>query len=338
MDVPPASLLLLLLMGITCSTVMAQGRFRMVEYNCENLFDTVHDAGKDDAAFLPEAPRHWNSYRFWKKLRHLSKVVMASGEGLLPDLVALCEVENDSCLHALTKRSPLRRAGYEYVVTNSPDRRGIDVALLYQPGTFRLLSKRSYRIPATDAVNYRPTRDILHVTGLVRTLDTLDVFVCHLPSRYGGRKASEPFRLYVASVLKAKADSVVAVRTNPKVVITGDFNDEPANRSLRNLASNYVILTENIKGAFHPKEVEGSYYYKGVWNHLDHFLINKEWHDSRTSFRPAVPPRARLLDFPFLLEENRQYSALKPRCFYKGYKYNGGYSDHLPVCIDFVYE
>lgn len=339
MDVPPALLFLfLLLMGVSCPTAMAQERFRMMEYNCENLFDTVHDVGKDDVAFLPEAVRRWNGYRFWKKLGQLSKVIMAGGEGLLPDLVALCEVENDSCLHALTKRSPLRRAGYEYVMTNSPDRRGIDVALLYQPGTFRLLSEQSYRIPETDTVNYRPTRDILHVTGLVRTLDTLDVFVCHLPSRVGGRKASEPFRLHVTSVLKSKADSVTAVRRNPKVVIAGDFNDEPSNRSLRRLAENYVLLTENIKGAFHPKEVEGSYYYKGVWNRLDHFLINKGWCKSRTSFRPAEPPRARLLDFPFLLEKNRRFSALEPRGFYKGYKYNGGYSDHLPVCVDFVYE
>lgn len=338
MDLPPASLLLLLLMGLTCPTASAQERFRLVEYNCENLFDTVHDSGKDDVAFLPVAPRRWNGYRYRQKLRHLSKVIMACGEGLLPDVVALCEVENDSCLHALTKRSLLRRAGYAYVMTSSPDRRGIDVALLYQPGTFRLLSHHCYRIPETTAVKYRPTRDILHVTGLVRTSDTLDILVCHLPSRVGGRKASEPFRLYAASVLKAKADSIAAARTHPKLILTGDFNDEPENRSLRSLAAGYELATKDITGAFHPKEVEGSYYYKGVWHRLDHILVNKAWCRERSSFRPVVPLRARLLDFAFLLEENSGHSALKPRGFYKGYRYNGGYSDHLPVSIDFVYE
>lgn len=345
MSVPLASLLFLILMGSACSASRAQGRFRMVEYNCENLFDTVHDAGKDDVAFLPASQRKWDGRRYWRKLTHLSKVIMACGEGNLPDLVALCEVENDSCLHALTKRSPLRRVGYEYVMTDSPDRRGMDVALLYQPGTFRLLFSRHYRIfrPGADfsqaiPKKFRPTRDILHVTGLVRTLDTLDIFICHFPSRVGGRKASEPFRLHVAAVLKEKADSVVAVRKRPMVILTGDFNDEPANRSLQLLSSGFRILTVDVKGAFHPKEVEGTYYYKGGWNQLDHVLINKEWYAGDASFRPAPSSKARILDFPFLLEEDRVTSAKKPCSFFRGYRYNGGYSDHLPLSIDFIYE
>lgn len=331
MGVPLASLFLFLLMGCSPSVAMAQGRFRLVEYNCENLFDTVHDAGKDDVDFLPEAERRWDSRKFWRKLTHLSKVIMACGEGQLPDLVALCEVENDSCMYALTRKSPLRTVGYEYVMTDSPDPRGIDVALLYQPGTFRLLSSRSYRVS-------RPTRDILHVTGLVQTLDTLDVFVCHLPSRRSGQKASEPFRLEVACLLKAKADSVVAVRRRPIVVIAGDFNDEPENRSLHMFSPGYVILTTDVKGTFHPKDVAGTYYYKGIWHRLDNLLVNKAWAERRVSSRFTPSARARILDFPFLLEENREFSAMKPRSFLKGFRFNGGYSDHLPVCLDFEYE
>lgn len=334
MSVPLASLFLFLLLGGACPALMAQGRFRIVEYNCENLFDTVHDAGKDDVAFLPSAPRKWNGRKFWQKLNNLSKAIVACGEGMLPDVVALCEIENDSCLHALTRRSPLRRAGYDYVMADSPDRRGIDVAFLYQPGAFRLLSNHSYRIPQHLNGDTRPTRDILHVTGMVRTLDTLDVFVCHMPSRLG----SERFRLYAASILKEKVDSVTAVRKHPMIIIAGDFNDEPENLSLRHLSKDFIVLTNKVKGKFHPHEVEGTYYYKGIWHRFDHFLVNKTWYEKRSGFRPADSGQAHILDFPFLLEEDQTFSRKRPYAFLKGYRYNGGYSDHLPVSIDFLYE
>lgn len=339
MGVPLASLLLLLSIGFAaCTPVMAQERFRLVAYNCENLFDTVHDRGKDDLAFLPSSVRRWNGFKYWQKLKHISKVIIAGGEGLMPDLVALCEVENDSCLYALTKRSLLRRVGYEYVMTDSPDRRGIDVALLYQPGTFRLLSSREYHVPAFLR-NQRPTRNILHVTGMVRTLDTLDIFVCHLPSRAGGKKASEPFRLHVAAVIRQKADSIVKCRNNPHVIIAGDFNDEPKDHSLKAFSPDYALLTEDdLYGVHHPQEVKGTYYYKGRWNRLDHILVNRAFYGKNSSFRLKTPACARILDFPFLLEEDSFYGALRPYSFYRGYRYNGGYSDHLPVSVDFIYE
>lgn len=339
MDVPPASLLVLFSLCLAvCPSVMAQERFRVVAYNCENLFDTVHDAGKDDLAFLPSSIRRWNGIKFRRKLNRISKVIVAAGEGLLPDLVALCEVENDSCLHSLTKRSLLRNAGYEYVITDSPDRRGIDVALLYQPGTFRLLSSQSYRIPK-NFESQQPTRDVLHVTGLVRTRDTLDVFVCHLPSRAGGKAKSGIFRRYVAAVIKQKADSVVAMRDNPHVMLAGDFNDEPSDRSLRSFEPDFILLTGmSLSGSYHPTEVQGTYYYKGVWNRLDHILLNKAFYGKSGPFRPKPPVQARILDFPFLLERDGTYKTQVPYRYYKGYRYNGGYSDHLPVCVDFIYE
>lgn len=339
MGVPLLPLLMLLPALFAVSVpLQAQGRFRLVAYNCENLFDTVHDKGKDDLAFVPASVRKWNSMKYWRKLKQVSKAVMAAGEGLLPDIVALCEVENDSCLHDLTKRSPLRRAGYEYVMTDSPDRRGIDVALLYQPGTFRLLACNKFRIPLA-LKKQRPTRDVLHVTGLVRTMDTLDVFVCHFPSRAGGRKSSEPFRRHVAAFVREKADSVVARRKSPRVVLTGDFNDEPSDFSLQVFSDGYRLLTgDTIRGSFHPREVKGSYYYKGRWNRLDHIMVNASFYELRSGFRLLNPVRGRIHDFPFLLEENKAYGAFVPFSFYKGLRYNGGYSDHLPVSVDFVYE
>ena len=201
--------------------------FTFVELNCENLFDTVHDSLKNDMEFLPDGSYHWTRTRYWKKVNHLSQEIIALGElnprgddlqseslqneqraeqgmpiynkGIdwcLPDMIALCEVENDSAMIALTKRSLLRKAGYEYVMTSSPDERGIDVALMYQPMSFRLLNHHSIRVKRLP--DMRPTRDILYAKGVLISDDTLHVFVVHAPSRRGGEEASRPYRLQVA--------------------------------------------------------------------------------------------------------------------------------------------
>lgn len=148
-----------------------------------------------------------------------------------PALVGLCEVENDTVLRDLTRRSPLKELNYRYVMTDSPDLRGIDVALLYQRDLFKLLSSRSISIPPLR--QYRPTRDLLHVSGLLLTGDTLDVFVCHLPSRSGGAKESEPYRLYAAQILRTEVDHILNIRSHPQVIIMGDFNDYPTNQSIQ---------------------------------------------------------------------------------------------------------
>ena len=175
--------------------------FCVVSYNVENLFDTRHDSLKDDREFLPQSTRHWNYSKYRKKLNALARTLTAIGGWTPPALVALCEVENDSVLRDFTRYSLLREADYRYIVTRSPDERGIDVALLYQRHLFKPLSHRSIRITPTGR-KLRPTRDILHVCGLLLNGDTLDVLVAHFPSRRGGAKASEPYRLHVAQVLR----------------------------------------------------------------------------------------------------------------------------------------
>ena len=156
--------------------------FRIVSYNVENLFDCRHDTLKNDYEFLPDGIRHWNYSKYKKKLDAIARVITAVGGWTPPALVALCEVENDSVLRDLTQRSALREAGYRYVMTNSPDQRGIDVALLYQRDMFKLLACQSIPIPnASGKKKFRPTRDILHVSGLLLNKDTLDIFVTHLP-------------------------------------------------------------------------------------------------------------------------------------------------------------
>ena len=177
-------------MGFCTLSFAQQIRFRVVSWNVENLFDIHHDSLKNDREFLPDALRHWNYTRYKKKLTDMARVITAVGEWEPPALVGLCEVENDTVLRDLTRRSPLKELNYRYVMTDSPDLRGIDVALLYQRDLFKLLSFRSVSIPPLK--QFRPTRDLLHVSGLLLTGDTLDVFVCHLPSRRSKRIRTVP--------------------------------------------------------------------------------------------------------------------------------------------------
>ena len=143
-------------------TLILSSFLTFMELNCENLFDTRHDSLKNDLEFLPEGSYKWTPYRYWAKLNHLGQEIVAQSNPI-PDFVAMCEVENDSVMFDLTKRSLLRNAGYEYVMTSSPDERGIDVALLYQPASFALLHSHSIRI--TPLPDTRPTRDILYASG-----------------------------------------------------------------------------------------------------------------------------------------------------------------------------
>lgn len=336
-----------------CSSLLsgyAQEPFRVMFWNVENLFDIRDEKGKSDEEFLPDATRHWTSSRYRDKLKKLSKIIVASGNERVPDLVGLCEVENDSCLYDLTRRSPLREAGYRYVMTDSPDRRGIDVALLYQRGSFKLLDKQSIRIPHKK-VKRDPTRDILHVSGRVISGDTLDVMVCHFPSRGGGQAKTEPYRLLVAEILRSTVDSLVQVRQHPYLIIMGDFNDYPSDKSLREVLcekGDLVNLMEGMK--------KGTYRYRGEWGVFDQFLVSrsvlaknkyafakKKYAKAKNNLAKAKKEDARvcvenvqILRHPFLLEEDEKFGGDKPFRTYNGMKYNGGYSDHLPIALDLL--
>ena len=306
-----------------------------MEYNVENLFDCRHDSLKQDYEFLPDSPKGWSMNRYQDKLNKIAKVILAASHEQVPDLVGLCEVENEYCLDGLTQYSPLRDAGYRYIMTNSPDERGVDVALLYQPATFSHISTQCIGIPYKE-IKRRPTRDILHVTGRVVSGDTLDVFVCHMPSRSGGEVKSEPYRLFTARFLKEAADSVMGVRQNPHVVIMGDFNDYPSNRSLTEVLGavkpGKKVKKYTLYNLMDGKE-GGTYRYRGEWGTLDQMIVNGMMLQKKSRIRTSYND-AQILTFPFLLEEDDRYGGDTPFRTYFGKKYHGGYSDHLPVAVD----
>lgn len=314
----------------------AQEPFRAMFYNVENLFDCRHDTLKNDYEFLPDAPKGWTPARYRDKIAKIAKVILATGEEHAPDVVGLCEVENEHCLKDLTKHSPLRQAGYRYVMTDSPDERGIDVALLYRRGSFKLLGTRRIPVPYKEA-GRRPTRDILHVTGQVLSGDTLDVFVCHMPSRAGGEEKSEPYRLFTARILRGAADSVMLLRRHPNLLIMGDFNDYPTNRSIAG-----VLGAKAPKGEVQARRLynlmdgrkDGTYRYRGEWGVLDQLIVSGFLLQGRHGMRTAYG-KAQIARHPFLLEEDKRYGGYIPSRTYRGKNYHGGYSDHLPVYVDF---
>ena len=297
------------------------GFLTFVELNCENLFDYRHDEGKDDTEYLPEATRHWTKKRYWRKLNNIAQSLLSCSEDGIPDLIALCEVENDSVLNDLTKRSLLRNAGYEYLMTSSPDLRGIDVALLYSPFTFSPIS--SYPLRVTPVENMRPTRDILYTCGQTVSGDTLHVFVVHMPSRFGGERYSRPFRQAAADRLCLSVDSIQAVTSEPKILIAGDFNDGDDSLILQQIEQHGI---RNLtKEASAPKDIHGTYRYKGQWESIDHILGSPYIYNKvETAFIHAPQ---------FLLEVEPLYGGFKPRRTYNGMRYQPGYSDHLPLVV-----
>lgn len=301
--------------------------FTVVELNCENLFDTRHDSLKADEEFLPSSDRRWTPARYWRKLDRIGQAILSCGEtdemAVVPDLVALTEVENDSVLRDLTRRSLLRGAGYEYVMTDSPDQRGIDVAMLYSPFAFRLIAHRSIRIEPLKG--FRPTRDILYVSGEIITGDTLHVFVVHAPSRSEGELATRPYRLHVARQLCLAADSVRARSPGARMMVLGDFNDYAGDASLALMADHR--LTDISATARGSHGARGTYRYRGEWGSLDHILCSE-------SLLPLLR-HCHVNDRPFLLEPDRKYGGVKPRRNFQGPKYLDGISDHLPLVAVF---
>lgn len=321
--------------------------FRVMFWNVENLFDTVKDSLKQDEEFTPTSIRGWHMGRYKKKMSNIARVITAVGEWEPPAVVGLCEVENDEVLRYLTRYSPLRLHNYSYVMTESADLRGIDVALLYQKDKFKLLGYNSIR-PDLGA-NERPTRDILHVTGLVPTGDTLDVMVVHFPSRSGGERESEPKRLCVAQVLRNAFDSLVAVRREPRVLIMGDFNDYPENKSIRKVlnvkqptaeqndetALYHLLAGQMAMGKKRKQDANryASYKYQGEWGLLDHLIVSGLLLNLEARFFTAEA-HAEVVQLPFLLVEDEKFGGEQPFRTYHGMRYQGGYSDHLPVRVD----
>lgn len=290
---------------------------RVVWWNVENLFDCQHDTLKEDRDFLPEGSYRWTRGRYWRKLDDLSRTIAAiAGDGEWPMVVGMCEVENDTVLRDLTRRSPLRRARYAYVHEEGPDERGIDVAMLYDSLQLRLLGYETRRIPSKEK-GFRPTRDILHAWGQCPTLsDTLHFVVVHLPSRAGSGMRGEMHRRLAVATLCSLLDELAG----KKVLLMGDFNAEPRDKIFRDIGMRMTSLMPQGRKAL--RKEHGTYYFRNIWSYIDHILVTD-------SLLPCVKGSVAVGRFPFLLTEKGS-----PRRTFQGPIYKGGISDHLPIWVD----
>lgn len=295
----------------------------LVQLNCENLFDCTHDSLKADIEYTPEGNRHWTPWKYGRKTESIAQeLVGCCGTDTLPDLITLCEVENDSVMHRLTRRTSLARLGYRYIMTQSRDARGIDVALIYNVMSFRPISQQS--ITPDDNHPEHPLRDILYVAGETTTGDTLHVIVAHAPSKFGGKRKSEARRMVVMKRIAETVDSIRTRHSNPKIIISGDFNDSAESATMRYLeAKGLINSTKHARGRHGAK---GSYKYKGKWESIDHILVSPSLHDNIVD--------TYIGDAPYLLQRDINYGGVKPHRSSIGYRYDAeGYSDHLPVVI-----
>lgn len=313
--------------------------FRLMFYNVENLFDAQDDSLKNDEEFLPEGERHWSEYKYYEKLQKTAKVIIAVGGWQLPEIVGLAEIENHNVLQQLIFMTSLKNSNYRIVHKESPDQRGIDVALFYDNQQFNPINYRAIPIHFPDQ-NRRKTRDILYVSGTTQQDDTLHIFVNHWPSRLGGQLESEPKRLFVASVLRQAVDSLLTLHSNPNVVIMGDLNDYPENKSLTEVLKarinfDTIAPRELYNLAYYLQEEKGagSHKYQEKWGMLDQIIVSGQLLLPESPLY-TTPDDAAVFDANFLLEKDERNVGYRPARTYIGYRFNGGFSDHLPVYLD----
>ncbi|MGM0375514.1 MAG: endonuclease [Bacteroidota bacterium] len=304
-------------------------------YNVENLFNPDKHPEKDDDAFTPGGDRRWTHYRKVDKQRKVSQVILFAGKWNPPVLVGLCEVEDRHVLDELIFQTGLDQLAYHVVHFESPDERGIDAALLYRRDRFDVLKARPVPVTFQDKER-RPTRDILYVKGVADEADTLHVMVNHWPSRWGGVLATQSKRITAAKTLKALCDSIRQSSPDAKMIAMGDFNDEPVNKSLKILSGQpgtpdgpFVNLALHAEG-----KVPGTIRYRHEWTCFDQILVSKNLLSGEDRNGYFLKDTAMQIVAPgFLLEEAPDYPGFRPCRTYSGFKYVGGFSDHLPVMI-----
>jgi len=315
-------------MGLFCSfCVLCTSRGQAAEhlpyscvfYNLENLFHPSNDSLLNDDEFTPEGMRHWTYYRYWNKITAIAKVILASDPWEAPGLLCLSEVENQLVLQDLVKHPLLMKFPYEILHRDSPDHRGMDVAILYRKDQMTCIDTSWFPI-RNEENEVQKTREILCALFKIEK-DTLLCAVNHWTSNYGGDMEGEAKRIRQARILKTHLNSLRKEFENLDMIVGGDFNDWSGSRALCILEEDHFLMEVVPEGPY------ASYKYQGKWNSIDHVFVHQ------TTF--GSDGRAELLTLPHLLEEDAKYTGMKPYRTYSGYTYQAGISDHLPLIFHF---
>jgi hypothetical protein len=317
------SILFLLFFCLSC-TAIEPDSLQIMFWNVENLFYPEDDTMSKDDEFTPTGARAWGWSRYYSKINRIWKAIVAAGNPEPPAIIAVAEVENKKVLLDLFIYSPMAKYGYEILHQDSKDHRGIDVALIYDPE--RVQPEFDSLInPRLEEIGGSPTRDILFARFNFNSCNFY-LFVNHWPSKYGGAGITEKFRLKTAEVLKENISTILEADKEAAIICVGDFNDQEESESLQFLANKPELLITRPEGGGVP----GSYKYQGNWQSIDHVIISKSLYtgNSKLNFEST-----RIFAPGFLLESDDRYGGMKPFRTWIGYRYQEGFSDHLPVII-----
>jgi len=286
-------------------------------WNLENFFYPQKDVDFSSG----EKVVTWKRFRAKRDLISKTIIAIKDKEGAYPSVIGVCEVENLKTLRNLVYDTPLSRLGYRILHKDSPDNRGIDVALLYRDDRMILLEYSFFEIKSFK------TRDILYAKMLsVELKDTVHFLVNHWPSKLGGEKKSLPRRMEAANLLRYIVDSVQRINPEARIIAMGDFNDSPSSPSLQSITSleNLSLrLKDSLKKAKAP--ITGTHRYKGRWEMLDQFLVSK-----------TINGNIQILSFDHLLQQDKKYLGYKTKRTFIGPRFNGGASDHLPILLKII--
>lgn len=327
------------------SSMFAQSDYQIAAvafYNFENLFDTLDTPGKDDAEFLPDGVKHYTGKVYLDKLSKLADVVSQIGTDKTQDgpaIIGLAEIEVISVLQDFVKQPKIASRNYQPILIEGPDKRGVDVAMLYNPKYFTPIKSKSIFVPLIkedgDTIF---TRNILYVKGVLLN-EIVHVFVNHWPSRRGGEYASDHLRQKAASVCRSVVDSILAADKNAKILVMGDLNDDPINASvLKVMRAKKDIENLNDGDMYNPfnkfyKNGIGTLGWNNSWNLFDQILLSQGWlNKGQGGF---FYNQAEVYNKQFLMQTTGNFKGYPFRS-YIGNDYTGGYSDHFPVLVYFL--
>ena len=316
----------------------ARNSMTMVFYNVENLFDIEDDANVDDQEFLPDSPREWNEQKYRKKIADIARVISSVNNKELPSLIGLAEIENEKVLKDLAESQKLRRGNYEIVHYDSPDERGIDVALLYDPGELQIIVSKKIPVYLSSDTSDK-TRDILYASFKADDNNIYHVFVNHWPSRSPSQEESEIKRISTAITLRKEVDFIFNNDNKARIIVLGDFNDEPTNRSILQILNaadkrkniHYRDLY-NLMYYQHNMGDIGSITYKNQWQMFDQIIVSYSLFEKGPSYYLTYSDGMVYRDEDLVVKDRETGSVVLNRT-YSGTDYTGGTSDHLPVYI-----
>lgn len=338
-------LFVLVLLVLVTTPILAQKDAMVAFWNVENLYDTVDDPAVKDEEFLPSAKNAWTAQRYNTKLTNTAEVILKMNNGAGPDILGMAEVENKGVLVDLTTKTDLKKQKYGIVHYDSPDQRGIDVALIYKTKSFKVLS--SSHVPVVlpqgenDTAAPRPTRDILVVRGILNKKDTICILVNHWPSRLGGVEQSDPKRLAAAKTVQRICDSLQKLYPAGEILAMGDFNDEPGDYSLCAISTKICdVAYADHKGIFTnmmdsiKASGDGTHYYKKEKSCLDQILVTSNLKEKKSYY----VTQAYIFKPDWIFAEVYKNDGLSPKRTWAGSRYIGGYSDHLPIYVVLKYQ